>query len=106
MMLDESKISCCTIVADCVIPDAPGKLSKSSYVYYVPAKDIAEYIRFISETFAYFGQPCSRVYISGFIISTESSIWNKERIVSQIKMITERNNALINEKTNFLHREK
>ena len=106
MILDENKVSCCTLIADCIMPSKKEEGYRFSYAYNVPAKQAAEYMNFINETFAYFGQPCSRVYVSGFVLSTRSSVWDKERIVSQVKMITERNNTLINEESNFLHRQK
>ena len=95
MKQDDNKISCCTIVADCITPNVPGK---SSYAYHVPFEDAYKYMNFINETFAYFGQPCERIYVSGFIITTNSSVWDKERIFTQIKMVTEQKNVLREEK--------
>ena len=94
-ILNEDKVSCCTIIADCTMHNTP---RKSSYVYNVPFEETYEYMNFINETFAYFEQPCERIYISGFIITTKSSVWDKERIFTQIKMVTDQKNALIEER--------
>ena len=102
-MFDENeKFDCCTLVADCKRPKSNylenGESYTFSYHYNVPIESIEEAKRFIEETFKYFGQPCFRVYISGFAIQSKSSIWTKERIVNQIKMDTEKNNILLQEK--------
>ena len=102
-MFDENqKFDCCTLVADCIKPkndySETGNAYTFSYHYNVPVEKIEESKKFIEETFKFFGQPCSRVYISGFAIQSKSSIWTKERIVNQIKMDTEKINVLLQEK--------
>lgn len=104
MMFNERRelIDCCILTADCVIPRADyektGSTYTFSYNYSIPVNKIEEIQTFIRETFKYFGQPCSRVYISGFANLSESSIWTKERIVNQVKMDTEKINILLQEK--------
>ena len=110
MMFDENRklIDCCILVADCVKPrsdyEKTGGAYTFSYNYSVPIEKIEEAKKFIEETFKYFGQPCSRVYISGFAIQTESSIWTKKRIVEQVKMEAEKINILLQESRNIRKR--
>lgn len=110
MMFDENKklIDCCILTADCVRPKndykETGGAYTFSYNYSVPVDKIEEIKTFIEETFKYFDQPCSRVYISGFAIQSESSVWTKERIVRQVKMDTEKMNILLQENHKFMTR--
>ena len=55
------------------------------YNYSVRIKDIEKTVNFITSTFANLGIPCSRIYLSGFALLTESSIWNEDKITSSIE---------------------
>ncbi len=100
-----NRVDCCVIKAE-VFSDSNRINSKDSfgYVYNVPVAKIEEARRFIKATFEYFGIPCSRVYISGFAIVSENSLWNKERIVEQVNREAKKIKALFEEKHNVMTR--
>ncbi len=55
------------------------------YIYSVRISDIEETIKFIKACYDEFGIPYSRIYLSGFKLINESSIWTKQKIVNSIK---------------------
>ena len=60
------------------------------YSYSVRIKDIEKATKFIKACYDEYGIPYSRIYLSGFKLLNESSIWTKERIVNSIRSETTR----------------
>ena len=62
-----------------------GSALRYGFSYSVPIQDIEETMKFLKVAYEEVGLPYSRIYLSGFALLTQSSIWSKERIIESLR---------------------
>ena len=88
--MDNDKIDCAVIVVDSIkINDC-----KFSYNYCVKISDIEQTMKFLKVLYAEYNVPCHRIYLSGFACLNRSSVWEKQRMVEQVRREAKRINML------------
>ena len=65
--------------------DKSNSIANYGRSFCIRVKDIEETMKFIKGVYEELNIPFSRIYISGFTLSTESFIWTKKRILESIK---------------------
>ncbi len=83
MIYENNQIDCAIIHVD--INGDSNSISTYGRTFSVRIKDIEETMNFIKGACEELGIPFSRIYLSGFALLTESSIWTKQKIVSVLK---------------------